>query len=62
MSLTVTITEQPGGDVAVHIKQHEGMVTTREGRYADEISTSIKEHLAKAMPVIVKRVLAQEKN
>ncbi len=62
MSITVTIKEQPGGDVEVHINQHEGFVTTREGRYADAIAASMKEHLAKSMPAIVKRVLAQEGN
>ena len=62
MNIGITIKEQPGGDVAVGIKSEPSMVTTREDRYATEITKSIKLHLAKEMPKICKRVLAQERN
>lgn len=62
MNIEITIKEQPGGEVAVRIRQEAGLVTSREDRYATEIGNSIKEHLKTAMPLIVKRVLAAEKN
>lgn len=62
MKITIEIREQPNGDVEVRVKNEAAMVTTREDRYATEITKSVKSHLTMAMPGICKRVLAMEKN
>jgi hypothetical protein len=62
MKTTIEIKELPNGEVSVHIKSDAAMVTTREDRYATEITKSIKAHLAQAMPAICKKVIAQERN
>jgi hypothetical protein len=60
VKIIVTIHEAENGDVQVHIKNEAGLVTKREDRYATVITKSIKQHLAKEMPALVKSVLAQE--
>lgn len=60
MTITIKIEERPNGEVAVHIHQAAGMVSVREDIYATVITASIKAHLAKEMPALVKKVLAQE--
>lgn len=62
MHMTIEIKERPDRTVEVHIHSPAAMVTTREDRYATEIAKSLKAHLRQAMPGIVKRVLAQERN
>lgn len=62
MQLQIEITEHPNGDVAVHIHQPATHASLREGRYADALTASIKAHLAKDMPNIVKAVLKREEN
>lgn len=62
MSITITISERPDGDIAVHIKEEQSMATMREARYADAITGSIKAHLNQAMPAIVKQVRKLERN
>jgi hypothetical protein len=62
MIITIEIKERPSGDVEVRIHNAAGMVTTREDRYATELTKSIKNHLANEMPAIVKRILNQERN
>lgn len=60
MRMIISIAERKSGDVEVHIKNEAAYVTAREGRYADAITETIKQHLAKEMPALVKRVLAEE--
>jgi len=62
MQIIVTIKEVPGGDISIHIKEAANMATTREGKYADAITASIKKHLVDAIPAIAKKIKNQEGN
>lgn len=62
MKITITITETPIGDIAIHIKEAESMATLREGKYAEAITKSLKRHLAEDVPAIAKQIKKQEEN
>lgn len=62
MKIEIEITEQPNGDIAVHIHEPTAHVTVREGRYADAIGKSLKKYLATEMPNIARAVRKLEDN
>jgi len=62
MQIIITIKEVPGGDISVHIKEASNMATTREGKYADAITKSIKRHIVLAIPAIAQQIKKQEEN